>query len=83
MDRTEIAIQLKTFLETEFPSQSVELTEATELLHDWFFDSLGIIETVLFVESTFCIEVQRADITGANFRNIGTLVDFVVERLGN
>lgn len=82
MNRVEIAQQLKHFLQTQFPNPGVELQETTDLLGGWFIDSLGIVQTVLFIESTFGIDVQRADINGANFKDIATLSDFVARRLG-
>ena len=43
-------------------------------------DSFGIIETVMFLESTFDVRITRADVNGANFKNIATLAAFVVAR---
>lgn len=81
MDKVEIKTRLSRFLLDEFPNQGVELTETTDLLDEWFIDSLGIIETVLFLEKTFGVDIRRADINGTNFRNIGTLAEFVAARL--
>ena len=81
MNRAEIVDDLKTFLQKEFPNQGVDLTETTDLLGEWFVDSLGIIETVLYLEKAFGVEVRRADINGDNFLNLATLTDFVVHRL--
>ena len=44
-------------------------------------DSFGIIDTVLFLETTFGIEVARADINGVNFENIAKLSEFVAARM--
>ena len=81
MSKTEIVDDLKAFLEREFPNQGVDLTETTDLLGEWFVDSLGIIETVLYLEKNFGVDVKRADINGDNFQNLDTLSDFVVNRL--
>ena len=81
MNRAEIVDDLKTFLQQEFPNQGVDLTETTDLLGEWFVDSLGIIETVLYLEKAFGVEVRRADINGDNFLNLATLSDFVIARL--
>ncbi len=81
MSPSEIAVTLRTFLQEEFPNQAVTLTDSTDLLKDWFVDSLGIIETVLFLEQTFGIDIARADINGSNFRNVAVLSDFVAGRL--
>lgn len=82
-DRDRIADRLKTFLETDFPNDGVELTPTTDLLEEWFVDSLGITETVLFLEESFGVEVTRADINGANFKDIASLSTFVADRLGS
>ena len=66
----------------EFPSPDVELTDETNLLDDYFLDSFGIIETVLFLESSFGIKIARADINGVHFKNVASLADFVAERTG-
>ena len=81
MDKNDIATRVMRFLEEEFPNQGMELTESTDLLGEWFIDSLGIIETVLFLEQTFGVDIRRADITGDNFRNVATLSGFVAARL--
>lgn len=81
MNRDEIADSLKTFLLQEFPNQGVELTESTDLLGEWFIDSLGIIETVLYLERNFGVDVRRADINGDNFKSLETLSSFIINRL--
>ena len=81
MNRSEIVNKLEDFLRQEFPNQGVELTEHTDLLGEWFVDSLGIIETVLYLEKTFGVDIKRADINGDNFMNLASLSDFVASRI--
>ena len=82
MNKSEIIENLTAFLQQEFPNPGIDLTENTDLLGEWFVDSLGIIETVLHLEKTFGIDIRRADINGDNFHSLATLSDFVVSRLG-
>lgn len=81
MDRAEIAAQLQDFFETDFPNQDLELTPTTDLLDEWFVDSFGIVQTVMFLEERFGIRIARADINGDNFKSIATLSEFVAGRL--
>ena len=81
MQREEIASRLMYFLQEEFPNQGQELTESTDLLEEWFVDSVGIIETALFLERTFNLDIRRADINGTNFRNVAALSNFVENRM--
>ncbi len=82
MDKTTIMNLMKEFFQSEFPIQGTELETTTDLLNDWFVDSLGVINTVLFLESRFSISIARADINPDNFQNIETLSDFVERSLG-
>jgi len=81
MDRATIAARIKEFLETDFPGLGGGLTETTHLIDDFFIDSFGIINTVMFLESTFGIEVGREDINETNFQNIASLSAYVAGKL--
>lgn len=80
MDASEISECIQCFLEREFPNEGVALALDTNLLEDWFIDSLGITETVLFLESSFGIRLSRADISGENFKDIESLSALVTRR---
>ena len=82
MERSQIAARLKAYLEREFPNETVELRDDTNLLEEWFTDSLGIVEMVMFLETEFGIRVARADLNAENFATLGTLTDFVLARKG-
>ena len=81
MDQQSIATKLTEFLEWRFPNDGVELAPDTHLLEDWFVDSLGIVETVIFIEDEFGVTVSRADINGEIFRDVASLSAFVASRL--
>jgi len=83
IDRQTIAGRIKEFLESEFAGQGSELTETTNLLEDFFLDSFGIIDTVMFLEKSFAIELSRADINGENFKDIASLSGFVAGRMSS
>lgn len=80
MNYQDIAAKLKTFFETDFPNRGVELTDETNLLTDWFVDSIGIVNTTLFLEDKFDISVRRADINATVFESIATLARYVIRR---
>lgn len=83
MQTVEIKAQLKEFFEEEFPNPDSFLTDDTNLLNDWFVDSFGIVNTTLFLEQQFGIEISRADINAENFRSIETLSQYVAHKLKN
>ena len=81
MNPPDISARIKAYLETEFPNPGIKLTNETNLLDDWFVDSLSLIELVMFLEKEFSINLQRVDINGSNFYNIDSLAQFVSSKL--
>jgi acyl carrier protein len=77
----DIATRIRNFLTEEFPNEAVELVDDTNLLEDWFVDSLGITEILLFLESSFDIRLTRADVNGENFKDIRSISVLVSRRL--
>lgn len=69
--------KIKEFLTEEFPNEGVDLTDTTDLLKEWFIDSLGIINMIMFLESEFDINVERSEINGDNFKDINTLSEYI------
>ncbi len=80
MDKTEIEGKLRSFIEQTFPREGAPLQNSTDLLEDWFVDSFGIIETVMFLEQAFAVSVGRADVQAVNFKSIDALTALVLER---
>ncbi len=72
---------LLSFFNTEFPGTGIELTTDTNLLTNWLVDSLGIVNTTLFIEKQFGVNIGRADIKAENFQTIGHLVKFIRSNL--
>ena len=80
MDQQHIFDSLRQYLQDEFPNQGVALAGDTRLLDEWFVDSMGIIETVIFIEREFGVTMTRADINGETFQDINSLVAFIGAR---
>ncbi|PIR00587.1 MAG: acyl carrier protein [Nitrospinae bacterium CG11_big_fil_rev_8_21_14_0_20_45_15] len=83
MELDQIEEKIRGFIESEFPNSGEELENTTNLLEDWFVDSFGIINTLMFLENEFGVNVDRADITPGNFKSVHTLSLLVQGRLSN
>ena len=81
-DRAAIASALLDYFQARAPDPSLRLAPETRLLEDWFLDSIGILEAVLFLESEFGVALQRADITAQTFESVATLTELVASRAG-
>lgn len=80
MNSEVVCEKIKEFLQTSFPNPSMELTYETGLLDGWFFDSMGIVQVVIFLESAFGCNVRAMDVNADNFASIRTLSEFVVSQ---
>ena len=56
------------------------LQDSTSLLGDGVLDSMGVMELVQFLESTFGIEVGEEDITEENFGSLQAVSRYVHSR---
>ncbi len=82
MTDSEIAHLIRTYYLEIYPHSGSTLDDDTDLLNEWFVDSLGVVQTVQFLEDTFGIDIGSADINADNFHSIRTLAAFVLGKLG-
>lgn len=80
MNAEEIKKKISVFLLEKIPNQGLELKDDTDLLNEWFLDSLGIINTIMFLEMEFSISVARSEINGDNFTNLNTLSEYIISK---
>lgn len=79
-DKELIVEKLIQFFISEFPDHDSELTPDTDLLSEWLVDSLAIVNTTMFLENNFGLQLTRADISAQNFRSASALADFILSR---
>lgn len=81
MNIDDIKGKISTFLIEKLPNHGLELNNNTDLLNEWFLDSLGIIDTIFFLEETFSLTIKRADINSDNFTSIDTISSYVINQV--
>jgi methoxymalonate biosynthesis acyl carrier protein len=77
----EIAGAIRAYYLESYPHLGRALADDTDLLNEWFVDSLGIVQTVQFLEDRFGIDVARADVQADNFHSVRALAAFVRRKL--
>ena len=80
MNVLKIKKKISVFLLEKIPTHGLELKDDTDLLNEWFLDSLGIINTIMFLEGQFSINVARSEINGDNFTNLNTLSEYIISK---
>jgi acyl carrier protein len=76
--------QIRQFVLEKFPAfHQKGLQDQESLIESGVFDSMGMLELVMFVESAFNIVVEDTDMTPENFESIDALSAFVESKKGN
>ena len=74
--------QLNDFLYQTFPRARQNPVAVTDmLLEQGIVDSLGLLEMVVFIETTFDITVQDTDMVADNFATIAAIAAYVERSL--
>jgi len=72
---------IKDFVIEEFiPDDDIDLDETTNLLEEEIVDSLGIFTLVSFIEKTFNVSVDAADVNLGNFETLQTITNLVEKK---
>ena len=79
MDRTTIAEKLRQFIVNGNAEQPLGNDE--NLFDSGMFDSVRIVNLVLFVEETFSLELDFEDLTEENLSTLNAITDLVENKL--
>ena len=82
MSETEILERTKSFVIDNFlyMRRNIALCDDDSLLRNGIVTSLGIVELVEWIESTFGIRVEPTEITEQNFDSARSIARFVVSK---
>ncbi len=80
--KSELKNKIKSFVSDYFIKDSgIDIAEDTSFLDKGIIDSTGVMELVSFLEETFGITMDDAEIIPDNFDSIEKLVTFVENKL--
>jgi acyl carrier protein len=73
--------QIQRFIAKKFPAARKRvIDDATPLLEAGIVDSLGVLELVTFLESSFLIKIADEELTPDNFASIANMASFVGQK---
>jgi acyl carrier protein len=73
--------QIQQFITKKFPAaRKRAIDDATPLLEAGIVDSLGVLELVTFLESSFLIKIADEELTPENFSSIASMASFVEQK---
>ena len=78
---TEIREQVRSFVRTNFyVPDAVTLSDDASLLEQGIIDSTGVLELVGFIEDSFGITIEDAEMVPQNLDSVGRIASFVQQK---
>jgi acyl carrier protein len=77
------ANEVRAFVSKEFLyGDASSLTDSTSFMGEGIIDSTGIMELVMFLETTFNISVETQELLPSNLDSVNKVARFVANKLG-
>jgi acyl carrier protein len=70
------------FINKKFIKNNDELNDEDSILEKGVIDSVGMMELVSYIESTYKIKVDEDDLMPENFDSIAAIEIFITEKVG-
>lgn len=62
-------------------SENDQISDSSLLFKEGFFDSMGFITLISFIEEQFNIQIEDRDLVEEKFESINAISDFIEEKL--
>ena len=81
IDLTTIKEKVKAYIYQAVHVDKAKIGDDTLIFKEGYFDSMGFILLITFLEETFSIKTIDADLLEENFESITAISDFIVRKL--
>jgi len=72
--------KIKKYIVETSHADSNKIKDESLIFKEGFFDSMGFIMLITFLEEEFCIKTIDADLVEENFESINAISDFIVRK---
>jgi acyl carrier protein len=80
MDLETIKLETSNFVKENTFADKSKLTENTLIFRDGYFDSMGFVTLITFLEDKFSIQIAEEDLVEENFESINAISTFVSKK---
>lgn len=82
IDQSTLITEIQNFvLETSFSDRD-KITDTAYLFKDGYFDSMGFVSLIAFIEDKYKVKVNDDELMEENFETIQAIAGFVSKKLG-
>jgi acyl carrier protein len=80
LNHLEIKEKVKSYIMDATSADKSKLQNHSLIFKEGYFDSMGFVLLITFLEETFAIKTSDADLVEENFESIDAISDFVVRK---
>ena len=77
----DIKNKMREFILNETFSDKTKLLDDSLIFKEGFFDSMGFVTILTFIEENFNVQTKDADLIEENFESINAITDFISRKL--
>lgn len=78
---TVIAGKIRSYVLEETFAENGKINDETMVFREGYFDSMGFVRLISFLENEFRIKIRDEDLVEKNFESINAISNFVSEKL--
>jgi acyl carrier protein len=83
MDQAVIREQIKEYIQQATFAEKDKIKNDSLIFKEGYFDSMGFVVLISFLEENFGVKTTDADLIEDNFESINAITDFIVRKKGN
>ncbi len=72
--------QIRTYILNETFAESEKIQNESLVFKEGYFDSMGFVRLISFLEGEYSLKINDADLLEENFESINAITDFVVRK---
>lgn len=83
MEQTAIREQIREYIHQATFAEKDKIKNDSLIFKEGYFDSMGFVVLISFLEENFGVKTTDADLVEDNFESINAITDFIVRKKGN
>ncbi len=83
MDQAVIREQIKDYIHQATFAEKDKIKNDSLIFKEGYFDSMGFVVLISFLEENFGVKTTDADLVEDNFESINAITDFIVRKKSN